>query len=117
MPLTDVSIRSLSKAGKYFDGGGLYIEVTAQGRCYWRLKYRFAGREKRLALGMYPEVGLKAARAKRDEARALLRGGKDPGVIRATEKTRAKHDAANTFEARDAGPGGMPARQTRPANS
>jgi integrase len=99
MPLTDVSIRSLGKAGKYFDGGGLYIEVTAQGRCYWRLKYRFAGREKRLALGVYPEVGLKAARAKRDEARALLRDGKDPGAIRAAEKTRAKHDAANTFEA------------------
>ncbi|GMV57247.1 MAG: hypothetical protein AMXMBFR72_03660 [Betaproteobacteria bacterium] len=76
-----------------------------------------ARRREGLPLGMYPEVGLKAARAKRDEARALLRGGKDPGVIRATEKTRAKHDAANTFEARDAGPGGMPARQTRPANS
>ncbi|MDL1863046.1 DUF4102 domain-containing protein [Betaproteobacteria bacterium PRO7] len=64
---------------------------------------------------MYPEVGLKAARAKRDEARALLRGGKDPGVIRATEKTRAKHDAANTFEARDAGPGGCPrGKRARP---
>ncbi len=112
MPLTDVAICALtksgSKAGKHFDGGGLYLEVTAQGRCYWRLKYRFAGREKRLALGVYPEVGLKAARAKREEVRALLRDGKDPGAIRAAEKTRAKHHAANTFEARDVGPGGCP---------
>ncbi len=99
MPLTDPALRTLTKHGKYFDGGGLYLEVTAQGGRYWRLKYRFAGREKRLALGVYPKVSLKTARIEREKARALLREGKDPGAIRAAEKTRAKHDAANTFEA------------------
>lgn len=103
MPLTDLTCRALARAGtkpgKYFDGGGLYLEVVAPGRCYWRLKYRFGGREKRLALGVYPEVGLKAARIKRDEARALLRDGKDPGAIRAALKARARQEAANTFEA------------------
>ena len=70
--LIDLKLRSLKTPGKHFDGGGLYLEVTAAGGRYWRLKYRFAGKEKRLAFGVYPEVSLKTARERRAEARAIL---------------------------------------------
>lgn len=59
--------------GKHFDGLGLYLEVTALGGRYWRLKYRYAGKEKRLAFGAFPEVPIAEARARRDDARKLLR--------------------------------------------
>ena len=77
MKLTDAKLRTLSETGKHFDGAGLYLELTAAGGRYWRLKYRFLGKEKRLALGVYPEVGLQEARRKRDDARVQLAGGQD----------------------------------------
>lgn len=84
--------------GKHFDGGGLFLHVTEAGR-YWRLKYRFAGREKLLALGVYPEVSLAKARDRRIEARQLLQDGRDPGAERQANKLRTKVAADNTFEA------------------
>jgi integrase len=86
MPLNDVKLRTLNTPGKHFDGGGLYLEVTAAGGRYWRLKYRFGGKEKRLAFGVYPEVTLKMARQKRDAARRLLDDGADPGEARKEAK-------------------------------
>ncbi|MDP9901295.1 tyrosine-type recombinase/integrase [Variovorax ginsengisoli] len=99
MKLTDVKLRSLDRVGKHSDGGGLYLELTVAGGRYWRMKYRFAGKEKRLAFGVYPEVGLKDARERRDAARRALDCGQDPGALRKEAKARIKHEAANTFEA------------------
>lgn len=70
MPLTDISIRNAKpadKARKLFDGGGLYLEVSPSGGKWWRLKYRRGGKEKRLSLGVYPDISLKDARERRDE--------------------------------------------------
>ena len=82
MPLTDVACRNATcPAGKprerYSDSLGMYLEVTPTGRKYWRLKYRFGPKEKRLALGIYPEVSLAAARRARDKAREYLSEGQD----------------------------------------
>jgi integrase len=102
MPLTDVTIRNLNprpKAYRNFDGKGLYLEVTPKGGKYWRLKYRFGGREKRLALGVYPEVSLKEARERRDRARELLRDDIDPGEHKRRVKKAQIRDADNSFEA------------------
>ena len=101
MPITDVLIKSARPSGKalrLFDGGGLYLEVMPSGSKYWRLKYRYAGREKRLALGVYPETSLKLARQRRDDARRLLSNGVDPGAARLAQKNSRKTAAANTFE-------------------
>jgi integrase len=95
--LSDMKLRSLVQPGKHFDGGGLYLEVTPSGGRYWRLKYRFAGKEKRLAFGVYPEVGLKAARERRAEARAVLDRGDDPAAAKREAKARAERDAVITF--------------------
>ena len=89
MPLNDPACRNAQpqpKPRRMADGGGLYLEVMPNGSKYWRLKYRFAGKEKRLALGVYPEVSLKAARDKRDEARRQLRDGSDPGLAKKAAK-------------------------------
>lgn len=80
---------------KLFDGGGLYLHLQASGR-YWRLKYRFNGKDQLLALGVYPQVSLAAARARRDEARALLADGINPAAQRKAEKASSGTD---TFEA------------------
>lgn len=95
--LTDVKLRGLKTPGRYFDGGGLYLEVTAAGGRYWRLKYRFAGKEKRLAFGVYPEVSLKTARGRRTEARAILYQHQDPAVAKREARSKAERDAGNTF--------------------
>ena len=95
--LSDVKLRNLAEPGKHFDGGGLYLEVTPAGGRYWRLKYRFAGKEKRLAFGVYPEVGLKLARERRADARAILDQGEDPGAAKREAKAQAERDAVNTF--------------------
>jgi len=100
MPLTNVELRNLkpgSRAYKRADERGLYIEVRPGGSKLWRLKYRHAGKEKRLALGVYPEVGLAEARRKRDEARQQIREGVDPSAERQREKLTAQFSAANTF--------------------
>jgi integrase len=97
--LSDVKLRNLAEPGKHFDGGGLYLEVTPAGGRYWRLKYRFAGKEKRLAFGVYPEVSLKTARERRAEARAILERGADPAATKREAKAQAERDAVNTFRA------------------
>ncbi|HEY5805384.1 MAG TPA: integrase arm-type DNA-binding domain-containing protein [Lysobacter sp.] len=81
--------------GKHFDGGGLYLDVSAAGGRSWRWKYRRPGdgKETRLTLGAFPDVGLADAREQRDKARAVLRTGTDPGADR-----RAKRDSANAAE-------------------
>jgi integrase len=102
MPLTDTAIRN-TKPGetpqKLFDGGGLFLLVTPAGQRYWRLKYRFAGKEKLLALGVYPDVTLAVARGKRDAARKKLAVGVDPGEAKRVEKRAALLAASNSFEA------------------
>lgn len=98
MKLTDARLRTLTDAGRYFDGGGLYLELTKSGGRYWRLKYRHGGKEKRLAFGVYPTVGLKDARDLAAEARKLIKAGTDPGAVRKAEKAKAVADAVNTLE-------------------
>lgn len=102
MPLTDTAIRNAKPSEKpirLFDGGGLYIEVSPAGGKWWRLKYRFAGKEKRLSLGVYPEIGLKEARDRREEAKRLLGEGIDPSVERKVQKVATVARVANSFEA------------------
>lgn len=101
MPLTDAAIRTakpVEKARKLFDGGGLYLEVSPTGGKWWRLKYRFEGKEKRLSLGVYPAITLKDARDRRDEARKLLAHGTDPSENRRAAKSARVERAANSFE-------------------
>lgn len=96
--LTETAVRAAratQKPEKLFDGGGLYLLVNPQGSRLWRLKYRIHGKEKLLAIGAYPDVSLKRAREKRDEARRLLADGIDPSAQRKAEKTAN----ATTFEA------------------
>jgi integrase len=103
MPLNDTFIKNSSKhsgnpAGdKHTDGGGMYLLVNAGGK-YWRMNYRFAGKRKTLALGVYPAVSLAKARQRRDKARELLADGIDPSVAKREEKQSAVTAAANTFE-------------------
>lgn len=87
------------KKYKLAAGAGLYLEVMPTGAKYWRWKYRHAGKEKRLALGVYPEVSLADARLRRDEERARLRDGSDPAADRKAKKLAARFAAANSFEA------------------
>jgi integrase len=100
--LTDAELRKAKpgeKAMRLFDGGGLYVEISPKGGKWWRLKYRFGGKEKLLSLGTYPTTGLKAARDKRDKARALMADGVDPSEVRKAEKTTRAVAAENSFEA------------------
>jgi integrase len=102
MPLTDTAIRSAKPADrpkKMFDGGGLYLEVAPSGGKWWRLKYRFGGKEKRLSLGIYPEVSLKDARERRDEARKMLAREIDPSQERKARKSAEANAARDSFEA------------------
>ncbi|HQR02849.1 MAG: integrase arm-type DNA-binding domain-containing protein [Proteobacteria bacterium] len=102
MPLTDAAIRKAKSAAKpvrLYDSGGLYLEVAPAGGKWWRLKYRFGGKEKRLSLGVYPDVGLKEARERRDGARKLLAEGVDPGEHRKEQKAAKADRASNSFEA------------------
>jgi hypothetical protein len=82
------------KPYKLSDGRGLYLEVRPTGARWWRLKYRHAGKERRTSLGVFPEVSIAEARARRDEARALVRDGLDPSAERQAEKPghRAESD-------------------------
>lgn len=101
VPLTDTAIRNAKPADKpvrLFDGGGLYLEIAPSGGKWWRLKYRFGGKEKRYSLGVYPEVTLATARKKRDEAREKLAAGIDPGEAKKAEKRASLLAAANSFE-------------------
>lgn len=101
MPLSDTAIRKAKpgdKPQKLSDGGGLYLLLNPNGARWWRLKYRFGGKEKLLSLGTYPDTGLALARSKRDEARQLLAAGVDPGEHRKAEKAAGIERAANSFE-------------------
>lgn len=90
--LSDLAIRRAvapeGKVLKLYDGGGLFLEIRPVGAKYWRLKYRVAGREKLLSMGVYPEVGLGEARRRRDDARQLLARGEDPSALRQADKAR-----------------------------
>lgn len=102
MSLTDTAIKNAkpaSKAYKLFDGGGLFLLVTPAGQKYWRLKYRHAGKEKLLALGVYPEISLAAARKSREEAREGLAQGADPNTAKKETRRLAALAAATSFEA------------------
>lgn len=101
MALSDVAVRNAkpgSKPTRMFDGGGLYLEVSPTGGKLWRLKYRFGGKEKLLALGKYPDVSLKDARERRDEARRLLANEVDPSENRKQQKAAKTERSANSFE-------------------
>ena len=100
MPLSDPAIKKAkpeAKPHKLADEKGLYLLVNQAGK-YWRLAYRFGGKQKTLALGVYPDVPLARAREKRDEARKLVADGIDPGELRKTNKTQRTERAANSFE-------------------
>lgn len=101
MALTDTAIRNAKptdKPVKLTDGGGLYLLLKPNGSRWWRLDYRFDGKRKTLSMGVYPDVGLKDARAKRDEARKLLANGIDPSENRKAQKNARSEQAANSFE-------------------
>jgi integrase len=99
--LTDPRVRNAKpkeRPYKLSDGAGMYCLVKPNGGKYWRLKYRFGGKEKVLAMGIYPDVKLKAARAKRKAARELLDAGKDPGLAKKEAARQEAMRANNTFE-------------------
>ena len=104
MPLTDTACKKATcpegrPSVRLADEKALYLEVTAAGGKYWRWKYRHGGKEKRLALGVYPDVSLAQARQARDDARKALKDGTDPGQIKREAKLASAFDQANTFEA------------------
>jgi len=100
--LTAVAVRQTQpreKAYRLSDGGGLYLEVQSSGRKYWRYAYRYAGKQKTLALGVCPDVSLKAARTAHKAARAKLAEGIDPAQVRRVEKILRNQADAESFEA------------------
>ena len=102
MALSDSAIRKakpVDKPIRLFDGGGLYLEISPSGSKLWRLKYRFAGKENRLALGIYPDVSPVGARKACGEARRLLAQEIDPGEHRKVQRTAKADRATNSFEA------------------
>ena len=101
--LTELAIKKAkpnteAKPYKMADGGGMYLEVQPNGSKYWRLKYRFGGKEKRLALGVYPDVTLSDARERREQARKLLANGVDPSAVKQAQKTAVIALTENSFE-------------------
>ncbi|EIN8658246.1 MULTISPECIES: tyrosine-type recombinase/integrase [Enterobacteriaceae] len=99
MALTDIKVRTakpMDKQYKLTDGSGMHLLVHPNGSRYWRLQYRFGGKQKMLALGVYPEVSLADARARRDDARKLLANGIDPGYKKKNDKV--EQEEARTFE-------------------
>lgn len=100
MPLSDVAIRAAKPAAavkKLSDGGGLQLWLMPSGAKLWRLAYRFAGKQKKLAIGPYPAIGLSDARAKRDEAKAHLVAGRDPSIQKQAQKALALEVQGHTF--------------------
>jgi integrase len=101
VPLTDIEVRNAKprdKPYKLADERGMYLLVNPGGGKLWRLKYRVDGKEKTLALGAWPDVSLKAARGRRDDARKVVADRGDPSAIRQEEKRLARIKAANSFE-------------------
>ena len=102
MALTDTFIRQIKHSGapagdKHTDGQGLFLLINAVGK-YWRMNYRFTGKQKTLALGVYPAVSLAKARQRRDKARELLADDIDPGQAKRDDKQAKADAAAHTFE-------------------
>lgn len=102
--VSDLSIRNLKPKARLYrvacvTGGGLCLEIAPGGGKLWRLRYRFDGVAKMLALGAYPAVGLADARQRRDEAKKLLANGVDPGAVKQAQKRSQKIAAENSFEA------------------
>ncbi len=102
MALTDTFVRSVKYTGahagdKHTDGGAMYLLVNAAGK-YWRMNYRFGGRRRTLALGVYPQVSLAKARAKRERARELLAEGLDPNTVKKKERAEQAAAGVNTFK-------------------
>lgn len=101
MPLTDATIRVLKpkvKPYKVSDFEGLFMTVKPTGSRLWHFKYRIDGKEKLLSIGVYPEITLAQARGKKDEARALLASGKDPGDAKKDQQRQERARRGNTFE-------------------
>ena len=101
MPLTDNAIKALKPQDKPYkasDEKGLFLLVNPNGSRYWRLKYRFGGKEQLLAIGVYPEVSLKEARNKRDEARKQLQEGINPNEAKKEQKQQIRIALTNSFE-------------------
>lgn len=101
MALTDAKLRALRPGPtprKFADGEGLHILVSPSGARLWRLAYRFAGKQKLLALGAYPDMSLRAARRAKDDAKALLEEGLDPGHERKMARIKERIAAGHTFE-------------------
>jgi hypothetical protein len=102
MALTNVAIKSAKPGAKPFklaDSEGLHLLVQPNGARYWRMNYRFLGKHKTLAFGVWPDISLADARAKRDAARRLIANGIDPAEKAKQDKIAANVAAANTFEA------------------
>jgi hypothetical protein len=101
MLLTDTAIRKAKprdKGYKLTDGHGLYLLVQANGGKYWRLKYRMAGKQKALALGVYPDVTLAEVRERRSQTRKLIANGIDPAEVKRERKRAAKARSKDSFE-------------------
>jgi integrase len=101
MALTDTAIRNAKpteKPVKLTDGGGLYLLLKPNGSRWWRFDYRYGGKRKTLSMGVYPDVGLKEARTRRDDARKLLAADVDPGENRKAAKATRVEQSANSFE-------------------
>lgn len=102
MPLTDIAAKGAKPKEKLYklsDEKGLFLSVRPNGGKYWQMKYRFDGKEKTLSFGVYPEVSLKEARDKRDEARKKIKDGTDPLEEKKLAKLTRMIDAENSFEA------------------
>jgi integrase len=103
MPLTDAKIRNAQavagKTPKLSDGGGLQVWVTNSGSKLWYLAYRFGGKQRKLAIGPYPRIGLKDARQRRDDAKRQLDAGVDPSLRKRLDRLSAASEQAATFEA------------------
>jgi integrase len=100
IPLSEIKIRNAKPQKseyKLFDGGGLFLLVTPSGGKLWRFRYPFDNKEKKLSLGIYPEISLHDARKRRDEARSQLAHGIDPGAVRKAQK-QANIQETETFE-------------------
>lgn len=100
MPLTAAEIRALQPSQnetKLYDSQGLYLVVSSSGSKHWRMRYSYGGKERKLSFGRYPEVSLKDARRKRDEARIVLAAGADPSFVKKKAKIKASLAVANTF--------------------
>lgn len=93
------NLKPPQKQTKHFDGGGLYLLIKSTGQKYWRLKYQYNGKEKNLALGVYPDISLKEAREKRQQAKALLKQGIDPQAERKDTKHQQETQHLDCFEA------------------